>query len=181
MRSVPTHARYSTSRDASRRTVHPSPSLSHVAIMRPILASLVALALTAGARQLQSQRAPARAAALDSTITTYCASWGEPDAAKRSSLLARVWAADGTYMDPTPTQANGRAALSGAIAGFLAQNAGAHFRCGAPQSHHGFFRFAWTLFAADGKEITQGMDFGQLDAQGKIVRIVGFWPPPAKP
>jgi hypothetical protein len=33
-------------------------------------------------------------------------------------MLARVWASDGTYSDPTPTFAAGRAALSDSIDAF---------------------------------------------------------------
>jgi hypothetical protein len=38
-------------------------------------------------------------------------------------------------------------------------------------------RFAWILFRGDGTQWTQGMDFGELAADGRIRRIVGFFGP----
>ncbi len=109
----------------------------------------------------------------ESTVAAYCQAWSTADRATREKLLAQVWTPDGIYTDPEPTVAIGRMALSDEIATFLHKYPGIHFRCSAPQIHHQTMRFAWVLLRADGTQWTQGMDFGELAADGRIRRIVG--------
>lgn len=113
----------------------------------------------------------------ESTVAAYCQAWSTADRAAREKLLAQVWTPDGIYTDPEPTVARGRMALSDEIAAFLHKYPGSHFRCSAPQVHHQTMRFAWVLLRADGTQWTQGMDFGELAAEGRIRRIVGFFGP----
>lgn len=146
----------------------------------PALAAAASLA-AAGAGGAQPAASPASLAALDSTVAAYCAAWGTADRAARDRLLERVWAPDGAYSDPAPTHAEGRGALSETIDRLQRQLPGARFRCGAAQAHHGFFRFGWVMLGADGGERLRGTDFGELDAEGRIRRIVGFFGPPPEP
>ena len=111
------------------------------------------------------------------TVEAYCRAWGTADRADRDRLLARVWAPDGTYTDPESTVVKGRKALSDEIANFLRAYPGGHFRCSSPQVHHRAMRVAWVLLRADGTQWSQGMDFGELAADGRIRRIVGFFGP----
>jgi hypothetical protein len=130
---------------------------------------------------------PAKPLTPESAVTDYCAAWSVADRGVRDRLLARVWAADGVYSDPTPTLAKGRAALSEVIADFQRQNPGAHFRCSAPQMHHRAMRVTWILLGPDGSQVTHGVDIYDMARDGRIQRIVGFFgePPtsivPAKP
>jgi hypothetical protein len=117
----------------------------------------------------------------DAAVVAYCAAWNTPDRSARDRLLARVWAADGVYSDPEPTLATGRAALGNAIAKFQHHYPGARFRCSAPQTHHRAMRVSWTLLGADGRQITQGMDFYDLAPDGLISRVVGFFGAPPDP
>jgi hypothetical protein len=39
------------------------------------------------------------------------------------------------------------------------------------------FRFSWKFVGADGKIVSEGIDFGTLDANGKIQSIAGFFGP----
>jgi len=39
------------------------------------------------------------------------------------------------------------------------------------------FRFVWQMLDAKEKPQLTGMDFGEVDAQGRITRIVGFFGP----
>ena len=149
----------------------PHPALRAVAI----LALLTAVATPAAG---QSGTA---GAVVDSTIAIYCAAWGTADRTARDRMLERVWAPQGRYSDPTPTEAVGRAALSAVIDGFLRSMPGARFRCSAPQLHHGYLRFTWSVAGADGVQKLHGMDFGELDADGRIRRIVGFFGPAPEP
>jgi hypothetical protein len=126
---------------------------------------------------------PAKPLTPDAAVTDYCAAWSVADRVARDRLLARVWAADGVYSDPTPTLAKGRAALSDVIADFQRQNPGAHFRCSAPQMHHRAMRATWILLGPDGSQVTHGVDIYDMARDGRIQRIVGFFgaPPSVTP
>jgi len=138
---------------------------------------IVALSSRATAQQAAHTLTP------EAAEIAYCAAWNTADRAERDRLLARVWAPDGVYSDPNPTLTTGRAELSDEIAALQRRHPGAHFRCSAPQTHHGAMRTTWVYLAADGSEIEHGMDFSELAADGRIRRVVGFFgePPVIKP
>jgi hypothetical protein len=148
---------------------------------------LVAVAiLSAGAIRTGAQSSPPRAsptvaspspAALTSLITTYAAAWGEPDREARQKLLEAVFAADGTYTDPTVDLAS-RTALVDHIGQFLERFPGAKIEpTSLVDAHHGSLRFAWRLTLPDGTVAVEGLDFGELSPAGQIRRIVGFFGP----
>jgi hypothetical protein len=114
---------------------------------------------------------------IDQTVAVYSAAWNEPDIAARRQLLDKSWATDGTYTDPT-VHLEGREALVQHISGFLTGLPGARL---APTSrsdhHHGMLRFTWRIVKPDGSTLTEGMDFGELDGDGRIRKIVGFFGP----
>lgn len=114
----------------------------------------------------------------DAAVIAYCAAWSVTDRSTRDRQLARVWAADGVYMDPEPTFAAGLAALSNAIAQFQKHYPGNRFRCSAPQMDHRSMRVSWIRLGADGKPLSQGMDFYDLAPDGRIRRVVGFFGAP---
>ena len=112
----------------------------------------------------------------DEAVTTYGAAWNEPDAGKRAALLDRAWADDGVYLDPT-ARAEGRDALTTHIAGFQSMMPGHTIdMTSGVDAHDGTFRFAWVMRNADGVAL-EGMDYGELDDDGRITRIVGFFGP----
>lgn len=114
-------------------------------------------------------------------VSRYCDAWSVVDPAERELVVAEVWAERGEYLDSQPVQARGRDALAAEIARFQQQFPGASFRCNAVQSHHGFVGYTWSMVMADGSEGLSGMDFGEIDSSGRLVRIVSFFemPPPA--
>ena len=141
------------------------------------VASLTLIATTANAQSSIGQDAPA-----DSTIARYCAAWSAADPQARESLLASVWSDNGEYVDPQPVRVSGREALNTEILRFQKDNPGSSFRCGKAQTHHDFIRYSWVMIGPDGNERFNGMDFGELNAAGRIVRIVSFFgaTPPTK-
>lgn len=142
----------------------------------PIAVAIGTILSTAAVRPAVAQHTPMSP---DATVMAYCQAWGTADRAARDRLLTKVWAPDGIYIDPEPTVAKGRAALSDAIATFQ-RNYGGHFRCSTPQVHHQAMRVSWVLIRPDGTQRIEGTDFGELAADGRIRRIVGFFgPPPA--
>jgi SnoaL-like protein len=111
------------------------------------------------------------------TVVAYASAWAEPDHARRLAILERCWAAGGVYLDPS-SRADGREALCEHIAGFQERLAGHRIELASGiDEHDGYLRFAWTMSAPDGSQVMEGVDFGQLDADGRLKLICGFFGP----
>jgi hypothetical protein len=111
-------------------------------------------------------------------IDRYCAVWSEPDRARRTALLAEVWAPDATYTDPR-VHATNASELLAHIDKVLGHRPGAKVvRTSALDVHHGMARFAWHVVLADGSTLPEGVDIAEFSADGqRIRRIVGFFGP----
>ena len=111
-------------------------------------------------------------------IDRYCQVWSEPNADHRAELLASVWAATGSYTDPSVHAANAEALLSH-IAKVQARRPGARvLRTSRVDAHHGIARFAWHVVQADGTTLPDGLDLAFVTPDGaKIERIIGFFGP----
>lgn len=122
---------------------------------------------------------PITPAQVDHAFAVYGKAWGEPDAAKRAEYLAEAWAKDGQYKDPSVATVTGAEALSQHIAGFLQQYPGAKLTMTSKtNSYGGTFRADWLLDFGDGKTPPlEGFDFGELNSEGRIVKIAGFFGP----
>lgn len=115
---------------------------------------------------------------IEKTVATYGAAWLETDPDKRATLLNAAWAESGTYKDPRNT-ANGRQELNALIAGFQAGSGGARIELTSkPLTHNNHVYFTWQRVTAEGKVTNSGVDFGTLDAEGKLAQIVGFFGAP---
>ncbi len=109
------------------------------------------------------------------TIDTYLDAYGEPDATRRQQLIEAVWAADGHLIDP-PVDARGHDGIDAMIAAVQGQFAGHRFRRSTGiDAHHGIARYGWELVAPDGSVTLGGMDVAEVDADGKLVRVAGFF------
>ena len=114
-------------------------------------------------------------ATLTRTIDTYLDAYGEADATRREGLIAEVWATDGRLLDP-PLDGEGHAGISA-----LTDVVHAHFpghtfrRTTAVDSHHDVARYGWELVAPDGAVAMAGLDVAEFGADGKIVRVLGFF------
>lgn len=141
-----------------------------------VLLFLVAVLALAPA-ELAAQPASAQEA-----VDLYGAAWGESDEAKRRALLEKAWAEDGVYTDPT-AYVEGREALVQHIGGFLSGQSAAsgpsiQIASSVDVHHRRFLRFAWKLVAPDGTTVlAPGMDYGELDEDGRLELIVGFFGP----
>jgi len=110
-------------------------------------------------------------------VATYGAAWAETDEAARRKLLDEAWAETGTYLDPMG-RADGREALVQHIGGFHQMMPGHRIdMASGVDEHDGFVRFAWKMLDPDGAVAMEGVDFGSLDADGKLKSIVGFFGP----
>ena len=118
--------------------------------------------------------------AITKTLTQYMAAWNEPDHTARHALLAQCWNDSGVYLDPN-VSLDGRDALAAKIGEVMASRPGARleFMSGI-DVHHNVVRFLWRLVRADGTCGDTSIDFGEIGADGRLVKIVGFFgtPPP---
>lgn len=111
---------------------------------------------------------------IQTTIEGYLNAWNEPDAAARLTLLETIWSDDGVYTDPI-AHAENRAELNAVIGRFHEMNPGAKFALKDEITAHGVHvRFYWTLHFANDISIP-GMDYGELAADGRLSKIVGFF------
>ena len=103
----------------------------------------------------------------------------DSDPATRNQLLREVFAEGGSYVDPSDVQRIvGYEALDERVAGMLWD--GAFFEAAAwgdGDSHHDYLRLRWRLCDKDVPAL-EGTDYVELDAAGKFVRVVGFFPWP---
>ena len=110
-------------------------------------------------------------------VAAYVSAWAEPDEVRRLATLATCWTLEGTYVDPSG-RADGRAALCEHIGGFQRSFVGHRLELASGvDEHDGYLRFAWTMFGPDGGEVMEGVDFGQLDGEGRLQMICGFFGP----
>jgi hypothetical protein len=108
-------------------------------------------------------------------VNNYMDAWNERDEAARLALLARCWSERGRYVDPN-VDLQGRAALAQHIAKVQASRPGARLEfMSAIDVHHNVVRFLWRLVRADGTFGDVSIDFGEVDEDGLLVRIVGFF------
>jgi hypothetical protein len=108
-------------------------------------------------------------------VQAYAAAWNEPDAAVRLELLERCWADDAAYVDPT-VALRGRSALCEHISKVRARRPGARIEMmSGVDLHHDVVRFLWRLTRADGSAGETSIDFGEVDGDGRLTRIVGFF------
>ena len=109
------------------------------------------------------------------TVDTYLSMWNEEDPGRRAEIIAAAWAPDGYYVDPL-LEASGHAALSDIVAAVHAQFPGHRFsRISQVDLHHDQVRFGWQLAAPDGAVTVAGLDVGDVGADGRLLRITGFF------
>jgi SnoaL-like domain len=112
---------------------------------------------------------------LTTTVDTYLATWSEGDATKRASAIERIWTSDARLIDP-PLEGEGHAGVNDMAAALQSQFPGHAFRrTSAIDAHHNFVRFAWELVAPDGTVALTGLDVGEIDDDGRLRRITGFF------
>jgi hypothetical protein len=112
---------------------------------------------------------------IETTIDTYLQAYGEPDAKQRADLIAQSWATNGHLIDP-PLDGTGHEGLSTMFATVQGQFAGHTFRRSTMvDEHHGIARYGWELVAPDGSVTLAGMDVAEIDLDGKLAKVAGFF------
>ncbi len=147
--------------------------------MKKVQLGLVALTVAIAGVTVTVNAADEKRRPASEALKNYFSAWNEPDEAKRTAMLEECWADAGTYTDPT-AHVEGRAALATHIAGFLSSpqfKGYSIIQTSGIDEHHDVFRFEWEMRDGEGKSLTKGMDYGEIDADGKITKIVGFFGP----
>ena len=112
---------------------------------------------------------------LTTTIDTHLTAYCEPDAERRSALVAQVWNPDGQLIDP-PMEGAGLEAIAGLGDVVVTHYPGHTFkRTTNVDEHHGYARYGWALVAPDGNVAVTGTDIATIDADGRLVKVIGFF------
>ncbi len=107
-------------------------------------------------------------------VTEYLAAWSENDPLKRTLLLDRCWNPGGT-IEIDKRRFDGRAGVETEIARFRRECPSDRARIvGNVEQVGRWFRFTAKAERADGSCYSPVLDFGELDQQGRILRIVTF-------
>ena len=110
-----------------------------------------------------------------SAVTTYVRAWHERSEAVRRRLLEESWADHGVYADPGTT-IEGRNALIAVIAEFHDERPDVRIEIRSRIDGFGrHFRFVWATVDGSGAVLREGIDVGQLDEDGRIASITGFF------
>ena len=115
---------------------------------------------------------------LTTTVDTHLAAYCEPDAERRAALVAQVWSPQGQLSDP-PMEGEGLEAITGLGDVVVTHYPGHTFRrTTTVDEHHGYARYGWELVAPDGTVAVAGTDMVTVGADGRLVKIVGFFGKP---
>ncbi|MCU1371946.1 MAG: hypothetical protein JWO77_3140 [Ilumatobacteraceae bacterium] len=107
-------------------------------------------------------------------VDVHLAAYAEPDRARRTELLAQVWADDGQLLDP-PFDGTGVAGIADLVDTVLEHFPGHTFRrTTVIDEHHGIARYGWELVAGDGAIAVGGTDIAEI-VDGRLTRIIGFF------
>jgi hypothetical protein len=113
----------------------------------------------------------------EALLALYLEMFAEPDPAVRAPMVERVFAVDGRHVDPA-ADAQGRDEINDMVTAVHGQFPGFQIARSSGIDQHGDqLRFAWTLLAADGTPIVEGLDVAELSPDGLLQQVAGFWGP----
>ncbi len=113
--------------------------------------------------------------ATTAAVDSYIAMLNEPDRERRTELMTRAFSPEARYSDPL-SEIEGYGGLHALAEGVHVQFAGHRFtRTSGVDRHHDRLRFAWDLRAPDGSLTAAGIDVGEVDGDGRLRRITGFF------
>lgn len=114
---------------------------------------------------------PAIEALVDRHLAAYC----DADPARRVAAIRTLWNAEGRLVDP-PFESRGHQGISDQAATLLSRFPGCRFeRTTAVDAHHQILRYGWRLVSPAGAAVVDGIDVADLDVDGRLCRVVGFF------
>jgi hypothetical protein len=112
---------------------------------------------------------------IETTVDAYFAMWNEDDRAARLQVIAQAWTSDCRYVDPLGDH-SGHEGVADMVQGVRGHYPGATLRRTTDlDTHHDVVRFGWEAVGADGAVIVGGIDVGQIDPDGRLRSITGFF------
>ena len=119
--------------------------------------------------------------AIETLVDRHLAAYCDTDAARRAGTIRAIWNSEGRLVDP-PFESRGHQGISDQAATLLSQFPGHRFeRTTAVDAHHQTLRYGWRLVSPAGAAVVEGIDVADLDVDGRLCRVVGFFgaQPPA--
>lgn len=116
-----------------------------------------------------------RDAEVERAVLGYVAAWNEDNPDKLAAILEACWAEQGMVISNYETVV-GRRGLYERILAFRRANPGSRgYLTSNIEHHHDIFRFTAITVKPDGRCYSPALDVGELDASGRIERIVTFY------
>ena len=107
-------------------------------------------------------------------MSRYLDAWNAAPGERRA-LVEAVFSPDAYYCDGA-SEVAGHDGITAMMDGIAERFPGSSFtRASAVDTHHSQARFAWTLTAADGSTIIDGIDAMRLAPDGRITVTLGFF------
>ncbi len=104
------------------------------------------------------------------------AAWNERDPDKVRGHLERALAPDVEFIDPS-IETHGIDEFEANVHEVHARIPGADYaRASGVDSHHRLHRYAWQI-TRDGELLMPGFDVTEVDEQGRVLRVLGFFGP----
>lgn len=111
---------------------------------------------------------------VEATVARYFDAWNASPADRPAAVQA-VFSPDSYYCDGA-AEATGTDAIAAMMDAVAERFPGSSFRrISGVDTHHLQARFAWTLEAADGSTIIDGLDAMRLTPDGRIATTLGFF------
>ena len=102
------------------------------------------------------------------------AAWNEPDPARVRSHLEKALSTTVRFVDPS-IDVTGIDGFEANVHEVKSQIPGAAYsRTSGVDSQHGFYRYHWAIHQ-DGNLLLAGFDVTEVDAQGKVACVIGFF------
>ena len=102
--------------------------------------------------------------------------WNEPDPSMVRSHLERALAPGVEFIDPS-IETHGLDEFEANVHNVQAGLPGAEYsRTSGVDSHHGLHRYSWQI-SRDGEIVVTGFDVTEVDDDGKVTRVLGFFGP----
>jgi hypothetical protein len=104
------------------------------------------------------------------------AAWNEGDPAQVRGHLEQALAPDVAFIDPSIVT-HGIDEFEANVHEVHQQLPGAEYaRTSGVDSHHGLYRYSWQI-TQDSKVVLPGFDVTEVDDDGKVLRVLGFFGP----
>ena len=110
-------------------------------------------------------------------IDAYVDAWNTHDSETSRRLVEQAMTEDALMAYPR-FEARGWDGISELITTYRQQSPGYSIELTSNvEEHHGWVRFGWRMLDADGSVLGEGEDVGELDDDGRFVRVLGFLNP----